>query len=228
MATNQNIKVAVDAVVFGYTSRGGLSLLLIRRKVAPYKDAWALPGGLAGNHESLEDAVQRELREETGVSINYLEQLYTFGSPDRDPRNRVVSVAYYALVKPDAFEISASTDAAEARWFNIAELPPLAFDHNSIISMAHQRLKSKILYTPIGFELLEQKFPFSELEKLYMAVLDRPIDRRNFKKKIEKYGILTETSEKQLHSGAGRPGNLFHFNQERYFQLVKDGVNFEI
>ena len=228
MATNQNIKVAVDAVVFGYTSRGGLSLLLIRRKVAPYKDAWALPGGLAGNHESLEDAVQRELREETGVSINYLEQLYTFGSPDRDPRNRVVSVAYYALVKPDAFEISASTDAAEARWFNIADLPPLAFDHNSIISMAHQRLKSKILYTPIGFELLEQKFPFSELEKLYMAVLDRPIDRRNFKKKIEKYGILTETSEKQLQSGAGRPGNLFHFNQERYFQLVKDGVNFEI
>jgi len=228
MPASQNIKVAVDAVVFGYTSKEGLSLLLIRRNVNPFKGDWALPGGLVGNDESLEDAVQRELKEETGVSITYLEQLYSFGKPGRDPRNRVVSVTYYGLVRPDVFELSASTDAADVSWFNIKNIPQLAFDHNEIIKIAHERLKNKLLYQPIGFELLDKKFPFSELEKLYMAVLDRPIDRRNFKKKIMGFGFLEETSEKQSLSGAGRPGNLFRFNEEKYFQLQKQGINFEI
>jgi 8-oxo-dGTP diphosphatase len=224
----QDIKVAVDAVVFGYTSKEGLSVLLIKRNIEPFKDVWALPGGLVGNDEPLEDAVQRELKEETGVSINYLEQLYSFGNPNRDPRNRVISITYYGLVKPDAFELKADTDAGDARWFNIKNIGQLAFDHNDIISAAHNRLKSKILYEPLGFELLEGKFPFSELEKLYMAVLDRPIDRRNFKKKVTKFGFLEETNEKQSLDGAGRPGNLFKFNEEKYYQLKKDGISFEI
>ncbi|GAA3979969.1 NUDIX hydrolase [Mucilaginibacter dorajii] len=228
MTTSQDIKVAVDAVVFGYTSKEGLSVLLIKRDIQPFKNGWALPGGLVGNQESLEDAVQRELKEETGISINYLEQLYSFGKPGRDPRNRVISITYYGLVKPDVFEIHADTDAAEVAWFNIKKIPPLAFDHQSIIIAAHDRLKSKILYQPVGFELLEERFPFSELEKLYMAVLDRDIDRRNFKKKIVKFGFLEETTEKQVLEGAGRPGNLFRFNQEKYFQLQKQGINFEI
>jgi 8-oxo-dGTP diphosphatase len=228
MPSNQQIKVAVDAVVFGYTSKEGLSVLLIKRNMAPFKDNWALPGGLVGNDESLEEAVQRELKEETGVNINYLEQLYSFGKPKRDPRNRVVTITYYALVKPDAFELHADTDANDAAWFNIKKIPQLAFDHSEIIQIAHTRLKNKILYEPIGFELLEEKFPFSELEKLYMAVLGRPIDRRNFKKKVSKYGFLEETREKQLLEGAGRPGNLFRFNELKYFQLKKDGINFEI
>lgn len=228
MPTTQDIKVAVDAVVFGYTSKEGLSVLLIKRNINPFKDSWALPGGLVGNEESLEDAIQRELKEETGVSINYLEQLYSFGKPGRDPRNRVISVTYYGLVKPEGFQIKADTDAAEAAWFNIKKIPQLAFDHSSIISLAHDRLKNKILYQPVGFELLEKRFPFSELEKLYMAVLDREIDRRNFKKKVIKFGFLEETTEKQVLEGAGRPGNLFRFNQEKYFQLQKDGINFEI
>ncbi|HEY9196540.1 MAG TPA: NUDIX domain-containing protein [Mucilaginibacter sp.] len=228
MPANQDIKVAVDAVVFGYTSREGLSVLLIKRNIDPFKNTWALPGGLVGNNESLEDAVQRELKEETGISINYLEQLYSFGQPDRDPRNRVISITYYGLVKPDAFEIEAATDAAEVAWFNIKKIPQLAFDHGNIISIAHERLKSKILYQPVGFELLEEKFPFSELEKLYMAVLDREIDRRNFKKKLMKFGFLEETAEKQVLEGAGRPGNLFRFNEHKYFQLQKEGINFEI
>ncbi|RYD91506.1 MAG: NUDIX hydrolase [Sphingobacteriales bacterium] len=228
MPTKQDIKVSVDAVVFGYTSKEGLSVLLIKRKIAPFKGTWALPGGLVGNAESPEDAVQRELKEETGISINYLEQLYTFGSPNRDPRNRVISITYYGLVKPDVFEIHADTDAADAKWFNIKNVPQLAFDHNEIIAVAHTRLKNKILYEPLGFELLEEKFPFSELEKLYMAVLDRPIDRRNFKKKVIKYGFLEETKEKQQLDGAGRPGNLFRFNEEKYFQLKKQGISFEI
>lgn len=228
MPVAQNIKVAVDAVVFGYTSKEGLSVLLIKRDIEPFKNSWALPGGLVGNDESLEDAVQRELTEETGVSINYLEQLYSFGKPGRDPRNRVISVTYYGLVKPDAFVLHADTDAADVAWFNINKVPTLAFDHPEIIAMAHERLKNKILYEPVGFELLDEKFPFSELEKLYMAVLDRPIDRRNFKKKILKFGLLEETTERQQLDGAGRPGYLFRFNEEKYFQLKKEGISFEI
>jgi 8-oxo-dGTP diphosphatase len=228
MPVSQNIKVAVDAVVFGYTSKEGLSVLLVKRDVEPFKDSWALPGGLVGDDESLEEAVQRELKEETGVGINYLEQLYSFGKPGRDPRNRVVSVTYYGLVKPDAFELKADTDANDAAWFNIKRLPNLAFDHGDIIARAHDRLKNKILYEPVGFELLEEKFPFSELEKLYVAVLDRPIDRRNFKKKVTKFGFLEETNEKQSLDGAGRPGNLFRFNEQTYFQLKKEGISFEI
>lgn len=228
MSVLQNIKVAVDAVVFGYTSKEGLSVLLIKRNIDPFKDSWALPGGLVGDDESLEDAIQRELKEETGVNINYLEQLYSFGKPGRDPRNRVISITYYGLVKPDAFELYADTDAGDVAWFNIKNLPQLAFDHTEILTAAHDRLKNKILYEPVGFELLDEKFPFSELEKLYMAVLDRPIDRRNFKKKVIKFGFLEETNEKQALDGAGRPGNLFRFNEQKYFQLQQDGISFEI
>ncbi|MDB5087049.1 MAG: hypothetical protein JWR09_1043 [Mucilaginibacter sp.] len=228
MPAIQNIKVAVDAVVFGYTSKEGLSVLLIKRNIQPFKDSWALPGGLVGDIESLEEAVQRELKEETGVNINYLEQLYSFGKPGRDPRNRVISITYYGLVKPEAFELHADTYAADVAWFNIKKLPQLAFDHKEILTAAHERLKSKMLYQPVGFELLEEKFPFSELEKLYMAVLDRPIDRRNFKKKVIKFGFLEETAEKQALDGAGRPGNLFRFNEQKYFQLQKEGINFEV
>lgn len=228
MPVKQNIKVAVDAVVFGYTSKEGLSVLLIQRKIDPYKNTWALPGGLVHDDETLEQAVQRELKEETGVSINYLEQLYSFGQPNRDPRNRVISITYYGLVKPDAFDIHADTDASDVSWFNIKRLPPLAFDHQEIINTAHNRLKGKMQYEPVGFELLDEKFAFSELEKLYMAVLDRPIDRRNFKKKVTKFGLLEETTEKQALAGAGRPGNLYRFNVEKYFELKKVGINFEV
>jgi len=228
MPTKQNIKVAVDAVVFGYTSKEGLSVLLIKRNIEPFKNNWALPGGLVGNAESLEEAVQRELKEETGININYLEQLYSFGKPGRDPRNRVISITYYGLVKPDAFVLHADTDAGDVAWFNIKKLPKLAFDHGEILTAAHDRLKNKIVYQPIGFELLEEKFPFSELEKLYMAVLDRPIDRRNFKKKMEKFGFIEETNIKQALEGAGRPGYLFQFNEAKYFQLQQEGINFEI
>lgn len=228
MPTDQNIKVAVDAVVFGYTSDEGLSILLINRKIAPFINTWALPGGLVLNNESLEEAVNRELHEETGVNINYLEQLYTFGDTNRDPRNRVVSVSYYALVKPTEFTLEANTDASAAQWFNIQNLPELAFDHIKIIQTAHKRLQAKITYEPIGFELLRKHFPFSELEKLYKTVLDREIDRRNFKKKIMSFGFLIETNEKQTLKGAGRPGNLFKFNETEYFRLKEKGINFEI
>ena len=227
--TTQNIQVAVDAVVFGYNKDNGVSILLIRRKYPPFKGHWAIPGGFVLDDESLETAVVRELAEETGIKINYLEQLYTFGAPNRDPRKRVMSVTYFGLVKTTEFEkLQASTDAEEAQWFNIKALPDLAFDHEEILDMAVSRLRSKIKYQPIGFELLDKKFPFSDLEHLYTTLLDRPIDRRNFKKKVMSLGILDELNEKAKQSGAGRPGNLFQFNKKNYEKLLKEGLHFEI
>ena len=226
MKISQNIKVAVDAVVFGY-EEGNISVLLIKRKYEPFKGKWAIPGGFVLNDESLEEAVERELQEETGIKINYLEQLYTFGKPSRDPRGRVVSVAYFGLVRPNAFKIFASTDAEQVQWFDINELPNLSFDHKEILKTAIERLQGKITYEPLGFELLDKKFPFSDLEKLYSTLLGRDIDRRNFRKKIINLNVLDELDEK-VSKGSGRPANLFQFNQNRYFQLKQEGIIFEI
>lgn len=228
MEDAQQIKLAVSAAVFGYAREQGLSVLLAKRKTPPYHDRWALPGGLVGNRENLSQAIKRALEEETGVGLDYLEQLYTFGDPERDPRHRVVSVAYFGLVRQDRFKIMASTDADHASWFNVKQLPPMAFDHALITQKAIKRLQAKLVYEPVGFELLDEKFPFSELEKLYATVLDRVIDRRNFKKKILALDILEELQEKQKLPAAGRPGNLFRFNKEKYFELVEKGINIEI
>ena len=223
---NQLIKLSVDAVVFGY-EEGVISVLLIKRKFAPFKGKWAIPGGFVLNNESLEEAVERELHEETGIKINYLEQLYTFGNPSRDPRGRIVSIAYFGLVRPNTFKIFASTDAEQVKWFNIKELPVLSFDHKKILDKAVKRLQGKITYEPIGFELLDNKFPFSDLEKLYTTLLNREVDRRNFRKKIVGLNILDELDEK-VSKGSGRPANLFQFNQKRYFQLKSEGIIFDI
>jgi 8-oxo-dGTP diphosphatase len=223
------MKVAVDAIVFGYSKSDGVSVLLIQRKYDPFKNAWALPGGFVLEGESLEAAVKRELLEETGVELNYLEQLYTFGNPDRDPRQRIISVSYFGLVKSSQFQsLRASTDAENAAWFSIKKIPSLAFDHKNILSVAIERLRAKIRYQPIGFELLEKKFPFSDLEKLYTALLDREINRRNFSKKILSFGFLEETGEISKPEGKGRPSKIYRFNQKRYKELVKAGFHFEI
>ncbi|MBR9861091.1 NUDIX hydrolase [bacterium] len=225
----QNIKVTVDAIVFSYDPLQGVSILLIKRKNPPFKESWAIPGGFVEDEESLERATQRELLEETGVSINYLEQLYTFGNPERDPRSRIITVAYFGLVKASNYEsLKADTDASEARWFNIKALPSLAFDHADIIKLAIERLRNKIRYQPIGFHLLDDKFPFSDLETLYSILLDREIDRRNFKKKVMSLGILDKLDEKHKPKGAGRPGDLFKFNKSTYEKLLKEGLHFEI
>lgn len=223
---DQDIKLAVDAVVFGYESNR-LSVLLIRRKFEPFKGSWALPGGFVKNEEALEEAVERELEEETGVEIDYLEQLYTFGSPDRDPRGRLVSIAYYGLVRPDKFSVAASTDAQDAAWFDVKDLPSLSFDHQEIVSVALERLRAKVTYEPIGFELLESKFLFGDLENLYMTILDRTVDRRNFRKKMLGLNILDQLDEK-VSEGRGRPAHLFQFNRKRYFQRKEEGIVFEI
>ncbi len=228
MVPRQDIRLCVDAVVFGYTAEKSISVLLIKRTIEPFIHDWALPGGFVLNGETLEDAVTRELLTEAGVHINYLEQLYTFGRPERDPRGRIISIAYFGLVNPTNFKLAASSDAEDARWFDIKNLPALAFDHGEIVATAVKRLRNKIRYEPIGFELLDKKFPISDLEKLYETVLDRPIDRRNFQKKMNHFGILMGHNEKQKHPSAGRPAKLYSFNEERYFQLKQEGIMFEI
>jgi len=220
--------LTVDAVLFGYTPDRDLHVLLIRRGIEPYAGSWALPGGFVLPGESLEVAVRRELREEAGIEADYLEQLFTFGEPDRDPRGRVVSVAYYGLVKPAKFTLAAGTDAAEAQWKPMNALPSLAFDHAEILGLAFKRLSAKATYEPVGFELLDEKFPFSHLEHLYTTLLGRPIDRRNFRKKILQFGFLEELPEKAPSSGSGRPAALFRFNRARYFEWKQTGFSLDL
>ncbi len=222
-----NIQLAVDAIVFGY-QHGQLFVALVRRKYEPHKGQWAIPGGFVLENEDLETAVLRELLEETGIRPDYLEQLYTFGKPDRDPRHRVVSVAYFGLVRPSDFDIVAATDAEEVAWFDTKALPPLAFDHAQILSIALQRLRGKLTYEPIGLNLLDKKFPFGELERLYTTLLDKDIDRRNFRKKFLSFGILKELDELAPALDKGRPGKLFSFEVEKYEALRKKGFLFDI
>ncbi len=221
------ISLTVDAIVFGYQHQQ-LFVALVRRKYDPFAGQWALPGGFVLEDESLETAVKRELWEETGIRINYLEQLYTFGDVNRDPRRRIVSVAYFGLVRPKDFKIKADTDAAEVAWFDVKDLPPLAFDHANILKAALHRLRAKLTYQPIGLNLLDKKFPFGDLERLYMTILDKEIDRRNFRKKFLKFGILNELDEYAPTSDRGRPGKLYSFDERKYKVLLKEGILFEI
>jgi 8-oxo-dGTP diphosphatase len=179
-----------------------LKVLLVERILAPFKGRWALPGGFVHMNESLEDAVARELLEETNVKPAHLEQLYTFGEPKRDSRGRVISVAYFALVKTVDHATSAGSDAAQVRWVDVNTAlllhdcgSELAFDHRDIIQLAITRLRSKIRYTPIGFGLLGEKFTLGELQSLYEAILNQKLDKRNFRKKILDMGAIEKTGE---------------------------------
>ncbi|MEO7310175.1 MAG: NUDIX domain-containing protein [Chitinophagaceae bacterium] len=223
----QNIKIAVDAIVFGY-QQNQLYLLLIQQKFGTKESFWAIPGGLVKDEEPLLEAVKRELKEETNVSVNYLEQLYTFGDDvNRDNRNRVISVAYFALVDSSKFEIAADSDAEQVQWVAVSEIPKLAFDHNLIVAKAIERLQAKLTYQPIGFDLLPKEFLFSDLENLYCTILEKEIDRRNFRKKILSFGIIDETS-KIAPQKSGRPARLFKFNKKKYQALTKEGFHFDI
>ncbi|CAC9972414.1 NUDIX hydrolase [Flavobacterium panici] len=227
MENLQNIRIAVDAIVFGYKNND-LYVLLIEQQFGTSEKYWALPGGLVQNSESLSDAVIRELHEETNVQLTFMEQLYTFGDDIyRDSRNRVISVAYYALVDASNLDIKANTDAERVQWCKIDEIPALAFDHNLILEKAISRLKSKLTYEPIGFDLLPEEFLFSDLENLYCTILEKEIDRRNFRKKILSFDILEET-EKFSPIKTGRPAKLFKFNKQKYNELTQKGFHFEI
>jgi 8-oxo-dGTP diphosphatase len=218
--------LTVDCVVFGFDDNE-LKVLLIRRALEPFRDAWALPGGFVRVDETIDESAKRELAEETGLHDIFLEQLYTFGAVDRDPRERVVSVAYYALVKRSEHPAAGASDASEAAWFPVRDLPRLAFDHGEIVAMALKRLRGKLRYEPIGFELLPLKFTLSDLQSLYEAVLDTTLDRRNFRKRILAMGLLVALKE-QIRGGAHRPAQLYRFDARKYASLLKRGFNFEL
>ncbi len=218
--------LTVDCVVFGF-DEGELKVLLIQRGLEPFKGQWALPGGFVRLDETLDEAARRELEEETGLKNVFLEQLYTFSAVDRDPRERVVSVAYYALVKSAEHAAVGATDASDAGWFPASDLPKLAFDHREIVKTALERLRNKVRYEPIGFELLPPKFTLSQLQHLYEAVLQSELDKRNFRKKILSMGLLVGLDE-QVRTGAHRPAQLFRFDARKYQALKKRGFNFEV
>jgi 8-oxo-dGTP diphosphatase len=218
--------LTTDCVIFGF-DESDLKVLLINRGIEPFKGRWALPGGFVRMDETSEEGAKRELFEEAGLKDIFIEQLYTFSDVERDPRGRVVSVAYFALVSLKNSFPKAGDDAHKAEWFSIHEIPSLAFDHEKILRVAFYRLKGKIRYQPIGFELLPEKFTLTDLQHLYEIILETPIDKRNFRKKIFKMDLLIELEEKQ-QGVAHKAATYYKFDKVKYEQLSLKGFNFEI
>ena len=215
--------VATDCVIFGFDGVK-LKVLLVERGGEPYKGMWAFPGGFLRMDETAEQGALRELKEETDLSPYYIEQFHCFSDPHRDPRERVLSIAFLALVK--IAEVKGGDDAAQAEWFSMDEIPQLAFDHDHILRMALDKLRERIHSQPVGFELLPQKFTLKELQMLYEAILGVHFDRRNFTKKMLHLDILTQLDE-TVWPTPKRNANLFCFNRDKYNELKQKGFRLE-
>ena len=226
MDKNFNYSISVDCVIFGYDSTD-LKVLLIKRGEKPYLDYWALPGDLIHPIESIDDSVKRVLKDLTGLSNVYMEQVKTFGDIGRHPLGRVFTIAYYSLLKIDDYTLNPSSFAKEAKWHSINSIGELAFDHNKIFATCKENLKQNVQRQPIGFELLPEKFTLSQLQNLYETILQKHFDKRNFRKKIISMKILKDSGEMQK-SVSHRPAKLFTFNESNYLNLKKTGFNFEI
>ena len=211
--------VTTDIVIFTIR-QDELKVLLIKRALPPFQGRWALPGGFVNLDESLEAGARRELEEETGVKDVYLEQLYTFGAPDRDPRERVITVAYYALIPSDKIEIRAATDAEGVSWFGFEEVPKLAFDHERILKTAHERLAAKLDYSTIAFQFMPRTFTLSELQQVYELILREPVDKRNFRKRVLNLNLIEETGEERK-KGAHRPAKLYRVIDPHRVDVIK-------
>ncbi len=211
--------VTVDVVIFTIRDRQ-LKLLLVKRAGEPYRGQWALPGGFVRLEEGLDEGASRELEEETGVSGVFLEQLYTFGRIDRDPRERVITVAYYALIPSDKIQIRAATDAEAVGWFGMDELPELAFDHAEIVAMAHQRLTAKLDYSTIAFQFMPERFTLSELQEVYETILRQEMDKRNFRKWVLALEQIEETDEER-RGGIHRPAKLYRVKHPGKVAIIK-------
>ncbi len=209
--------VTVDVILFTIVERT-LRVLLVRRDLPPFEGSWALPGGFVRVDESLDAAARRELAEEAGVEVRWLEQLYTFGEVERDPARRVITVAYFALLDARSLSPEAGTDATEVGWFDVADLPQLAFDHGRIVAYALERLRYKTEYAPVAFQLLPDDFTLSELQAVYEVILDKPLDKRNFRRKILALDIVEPTGEER-REGRGRPAALYRFAQGSFRDL---------
>lgn len=215
--------VTTDCVIFGYDGTK-LNVLLIERGIEPFKGRWAFPGGFIKMDETALMGAKRELLEETGLKDAYIRQFHTFSEVDRDPRERVITIAYYALVRIS--EVKGGDDAARAKWFPLDQIPSLAFDHDMILRRATAELRKQIHFEPIGFELMPEKFTMTQLQHLYEAILDVKFDRRNFCNKMLKLGILTELEEK-LTLVNKKVAFLYKFNPESYKQMKEKGFRLE-
>lgn len=215
--------VTTDCVIFGFDGKN-LMVLLIERGIEPYKGRWAFPGGFLRADETAEACAARELQEETGLKGAYIEQFGTYSDLDRDPRERVITIAYYALVRLQ--EVCGGDDAAKARWFPIDEVPSLAFDHDRILRDAMLKLRERIHFKPVGFELLPEKFTMKDLQMLYEAILGVRFDRRNFSKKMLHYDLLKQLDETTWPT-AKREALLYSFNKEKYDEFKKKGFQIE-
>ncbi len=215
--------ITTDCVIFSFDGIR-LRVLLIRRGIPPYEGLWALPGGFMKMNESAEQCALRELHEETGLRVNYIKQFHTFTAINRDPRERVITIAYYALVRME--EVTGADDASEARWFTLDEVPSLAFDHDHILRTALSELRRQIHFEPIGFELLDEKFTIKALQNLYEAILDVHFDRRNFYNKMLRLGLLNQLDER-TNPTAKKEAFLFNFNEEKYNELKNKGFRLE-
>ena len=215
--------VTSDCVIFGFDGVG-IKVLLIQRGIEPYKGKWAFPGGFMQIDETVEECAKRELEEETGLKTTSVEQLYTFSDVNRDPRERVITVAHYALVRLE--EVKGGDDARSAQWFAMNEITSLAFDHDRILRMAVNRLKERICFEPIGFELLPEIFTMSALQNLYEAILEMKFDRRNFYNKMLKLGILSEAEERPKNASRRTPIK-YRFNAKKYAELKQKGFRLE-
>ncbi len=218
--------LTVDCVIFGY-AEGNLSILLLQRNENPFSGSWTLPGGFLKLEESCADAARRVLSSKTNIEGVFLEQLYTFDRPERDPRGRVLSVAYYALVTSEHYALAAGETVRDVRWWPWEQLPELGFDHAEIIAKAIERLRSKIQWQPIGFELLKPPFTMPELQNLYECILKTTFDRRNFHKKIMSLGILQHVGIRHANERR-RPAELFIFDETQYKSLLQKGLEFKI
>ena len=217
--------LTADCLIFGYNG-ASLNILLVKRANEPFKDYWALPGGFVHQTEETDACAKRILKEKTGLQKIFIEQLYTFSDPQRDPRGWTISVAYFALINPKQFEIETGRNTTEVQWWQWRELPTLAFDHKEIIKLGIERLKGKVTYQPIGFELVDSYFSFRSLQHLYELILEKKIDKRNFRKKILKTGLLIP-KKNQVKKHKNEP-DLFRFDKRQYQVLEKTGFQFSV
>ena len=215
--------VTTDCVIFGFDG-SELQVLLIERGIEPFKGKWAFPGGFLNMDETAGEGAMRELKEETGLENAYIEQFNTYSEPGRDPRERVITIAHYALVRIQ--EVKGGDDAAKAQWFPIDEVPQLAFDHDKILRDAMRKLRERIHFEPIGFELLPEKFTMRELQILYESILGVKFDRRNFAKKMMHYELLNQLDE-TVRPTAKRDALLYSFNKDNYELIKKKGFQLE-
>jgi 8-oxo-dGTP diphosphatase len=218
--------LSIDCVIFGFEKQC-LEVLLVKRAINPGKGQWALPGGFIKKEEKIGDAIQRILEATTGVRNLYLEEVGVFDEINRYPLWRVFTIAHFALVRPEDYALHSGIDTSAVQWFKLNELPTLPFDHLDIITSALDKLRTRLRYRPIGFELLPEKFTLPRLQKLYEVILDKKLDKRNFRKKLLKMDLLIHLREKDKENSR-RAANLYKFDKNTYNKLKDDGFIFEL